>query len=75
MVREVADYVLGSGGKRLRPALVLLVTGRMVDSLVVGWASYLFILALYLFVIRMFSRITSGTVLPSISHGARAKRN
>ena len=28
MVREVASYVLGSGGKRLRPALVLLV-GKM----------------------------------------------
>ena len=29
LVRQVAEYIIGSGGKRMRPALVLLVAGAM----------------------------------------------
>jgi octaprenyl-diphosphate synthase len=28
LVRQVAEYIIGSGGKRMRPALVLLAAGR-----------------------------------------------
>lgn len=29
LIRQVAEYIIGSGGKRLRPALVLLAAGAM----------------------------------------------
>ena len=29
LVRQVAEYIIGAGGKRMRPALVLLAAGAM----------------------------------------------